>query len=181
METNTRDMKKLIILIMLPSFMLLTSCGARKVTKAETKEESKIESTDNSIITSNIDTFTKLSVNNKDESVTTENVFEPIDNTKEASIIDSNGKKTVLNNSRKIVRNVVEKNNTVSDKQKTKKEAINEQKNIKQVNASKKENISKAIDKKQFNPFMLLFLIIPLGAIWFFYRKYKNLPFVPKI
>lgn len=170
-------MKKLTLLLCLT---ILYSCGSRKVTKTEAKEEYKVESTDNSIITSNVDTFTKLSVNNKDESVTTENVFEPIDNTKEASIIDSNGKKTILNNSRKIVRNIVAKNNTVFDKQESKKEAVYEQKAVKHISTSKKENSSKAIDKKQFNPFMLLWLIIPLLVICWFYRKYKNLPFVPK-
>lgn len=176
--------KTFVILTILSLVWLCLSCGSRKVNKEKTKEEIHVEQTDNSVITSNIDTFTKFNVVYKGQSITTENVFEPIDNTKEASIIDSNGKKTILNNSRKVIRNTVAKNNTVSDVQETQKQAVKEQKAVKQVNTSKKENSLKVIDKKQFNPMQLIlfgiaFLIV-VFLLWSAYRKYKNLPFVPK-
>lgn len=164
------------------------SCGARKTNKEHSKEETKTELTDNSVIEkqseSNVKTTTTTKIDDKDESITVDETYEPIDNTKEASIIDSNGKKTILNNSKKTTKTATKKNNIQSesktDIQETQKEAVKEQKAIKQLNTSKKENSVKNIKKKQFNPFELLYLIIPLLIIWIAYRKYKQLPLVPK-
>lgn len=149
------------------------SCGARKVQKSESKEQTKIESTDNSVITSNIDTFTKLNVVNKDQSVTNESVFEPIDNTKEAFIIDPDGKKTVLNNSRKVIRNIVAQNNTVVASDKVEKQAVKEQKAVKQVSASKKENSSKDTEKSNTPWYYYLLLLIPISLIYWLGKKYR--------
>jgi len=176
--------KTFIILTVISLIWLLLSCGSRKVNKEHSKEETKTEQIDNSITEiqseSNIKQTTTLKVDDKNEIVSKEDTFEPIDPTKEASIIDENGKKTILNNSKKTSKSINQKNNTATSKEilqvETKKEAITEQKAVKQVNTSKKENSSKAINKKQFNPFELLWLIIPLLIIYWAYRKYKNLP-----
>lgn len=168
--------------------LFLISCGSRKVQKSESKEEIKIESFDNSIIEkqseSNIKQTSTIKVDNKDKSITSEETFEPIDPTKEASIIDSNGKKTILNNSKKTTKTEAKKNNTETIKEsltvKNEKQAVKEQKVVKQVNTSKKENSSKEVEKEPFNPFQLLYFIIPLLIIYIAYRKYKQLPLVPK-
>jgi len=180
--------KTFVILTVLSLIWLCLSCGSRKVNKEHSKEEIKTEVVDNSVIEkqseSNIKQTTTLKVDDKNEIISKEDTFEPIDPTKEASIIDENGKKTILNNSKKTSKSTTQKNNTsVSSKlehTETKKEAVKEQKAVKQVNTSKIENSSKGIDKKPFNPFELLWLIIPLLIIYWVYREYKNLPFVPK-
>jgi len=165
---------------------LIWGCGARHVQKSESKEETKTELTDNSVtekqIETNIKTETKLTVDDKNESVTQEESYEPIDPTKEASVIDSNGKKTILNNSKKVVKTEAKKNNTISElvnkTDELKKEADKEQKAVKQVNESTKENNSKEVKKEPFNVFNLFWFIIPIAIIYIFYRIYKKLPLI---
>lgn len=181
-------LKTFVILTILSLIWLCLSCGSRKVNKEHSKEEIKTEVVDNSVIEkqseSNIKQTTNIKVDDKNEIVSKEDTFEPIDPTKEASIIDENGKKTILNNSKKTSKSTTQKNNTSVSANvaltETKKQAVKEQKAVKQVNTSKSENNSKAIDKKQFNPLELLWLIVPLLIIYWVYRKYKKLPFVPK-
>lgn len=180
---------KILIAFLLAStiWLLCLSCGARKVNKEYLKEETKTELIDNSVTEkqteTNIKAETKLTVDNKNESVTQEESYEPIDPTKEASIIDSNGKKTILNNSKKIVKTEAKKNNTQSELlekfDELKKEAQKEKKAVEQVNLSKKENSVKNVKKEQFNPFYLSLFLIPLLIIYIAYRKYKKLPINP--
>lgn len=157
----------------------LISCGARNVKKEASKEEIKSELNDHSVTEkqaeSNIKTTTTTKVDDKDESITSEETFEPVDPTKEASIIDSNGKKTILNNSKKKVKTETKKNNTATSKEilqvETKKEAIKEQKSVKHINASKKENTSKEVVKKQFNWLSLWPIYLILAVVLYFFRK----------
>ena len=184
-------MKKLNIIYFFLCLVLIysaCSCGARKVNKSHSKEETKNEVTDNSktesVTDTNVKTITTTTTDDKNESVTEETIYKPENSSKEAFIIEKDGTKTVLNNSTKTVRKVTNKNNTNTqtayNTAEVKKEAVKEQKAINNTITSKKENSSKAIEKKQFNPFELLWLIIPLLIIYWAYRKYKNLPFVPK-
>lgn len=162
--------------------MGLISCGARKVAKQHSKEETKSEVVDNSVIEkqtdTNVKTTTTLKVDDKNETVTEEITISPEDNTKEAFIIEKDGTKVVLKNTKKVYKKTTQKNNTQSqifgNSEQVKKETVKEQKAVKQVNTSKKENSVKKVDKKAFNPFNLLWLIIPIGLIYFLYRQYKK-------
>jgi len=185
-------MKKLNVIYGCLIFVFLVSmcsCGARKVNKEHSKEETKSEVTDNSIIEkqtdTNVKTTTTIKVDDKNETVTEETTISPEDNTKEAFIIEKDGTKVVLNNTKKVYKKTTQKNNThyelVNNIDELKKETVKEQKAVKQSNTSKKENSSKEVAKKAFNPFNLLWFIIPLLIIYVFYRIYKKLPLVPKI
>lgn len=180
--------KILVTTLIIAIVGLFMSCGARHVKKSESKEEIKTELTDNSTtekqVESNIKIETKTNINDKNEITSKEDSYEPIDPTKEASLVDENGKKTILNNLKKITKTETKKNNTqivaAESKTESKKEAVKEQKAIKQVSASKKENKAKEVKKEPFNPLRLLYIIIPIFIIYIIYRKYKQLPLVPK-
>ncbi len=169
--------------------LMLFSCGARKVSKESSKEDIKNEVIDNSVIEkqseSNIKETTTVKTDDKNEIIIEETTYEPKDPSKESFFIEKDGSKTVLNNLKKTTKKTTQKNNTKSQLEnnvsESKKEGFKEQKAVKHINESKKENSVKAIDKKQFNPFQLLWLIIPLLIIYIAYRKYNKLPFVPKI
>lgn len=175
--------KILVISAILSLVWLFLSCGARKVNKQESKEESKTELTDNSVkekqTETNIKTEIKLTVDDKNESVTTETTYSPEDPTKEAYVIEKDGTKVVLNNSKKIVKTETKKNNTSTVKEnftvENKKDVDKDQKAVEQVNTSTKENGLKEVKKEPFNVFNLLWLLIPIAVIYYFYRKYKNL------
>jgi len=184
-------MKKLNIiygLILFTFLVSMCSCGARKVNKEHSKEETKTKLTDNSTIEkkseTNVKTTITTKIDDKDESITTDETFEPIDPSKESFIIEKDGTKTIFNNLKKTVKKTTKKNNTATSKEilqvQNENKAVKEQKAVKQLNTSKKENSVKNVERKQFNPFELLYLIIPLLIIWFAYRKHKQLPFVPK-
>jgi len=185
-------MKKLNIIYLCLCAVLLysaCSCGARRVNKESTKEEIKTEVVDNSVIEKQTDTnikkTTTVKVDDKNETVTEETITEPIDASKESFVIEKDGTKLILNNAKKIVRKTTQNNNTktelVNNIDEFKKEAVKEQKAVKQVVESKKQNSSKQIDKKAFSPFNLLWLLIPIGIIYVFYRICKKLPLFPKL
>lgn len=186
-------MKTIIKILLIGLFFALIalgliSCGARQVKKEQSKEETKTETVDNSVIEkqvyTNVKTTFEIKVDDKNESVTTETTYSPEDPTKEAYVIEKDGTKVILNNSKKTVKTETKKNNTQSElvnkTDELKNEVIHEQKAVKQVTVSKKENNSKEIDKKAFSPFNLLWLLIPALIIYIFYRIYKKLPLVPK-
>jgi len=167
----------------------MCSCGARKVNKSQSKEETKTELSDNSTIENksetNVKTTTVVSVDDKNETVTEETTYEPVSLDTESYVINPDGSKTVFGNAKKTVKKTTKKNNTkselVSKTDELKKETEHEQKDVKAVTVSKKENSSKQIDKKAFSPFNLLWFIIPICIIYVFYRIYKKLPLVPKL
>lgn len=184
-------MKKLNIIYLCFCAVLLysaCSCGARRVNKESNNEEIKTEVVDNSVTEkqtdTNVKTTTTINVDDKNETVTEETVYEPSNNTKESFVIEKDGTKVILNNAKKIVRKTTQNNNTkselVNNIDELKKETVKEQKAVKQVVESKKQNSSKQIDKKAFSPFNLLWLLIPIGIIYVFYRIYKKLPLVSK-
>lgn len=184
-------MKKLNIIYGLLLFTFLVSmlsCGARKAHKESSKEETKTELTDNSTIEkqseTNVKTTTTVNVDDKNETITEETTISPEDNTKEAFIIEKDGTKVVLNNAKKTVKKTTQKNNTqtelIGNSEQLKKGTSKEQKAVKQLNTSKKENTVKNVERKQFNPWQLLLFIPILLITWFAYRKYKQLPLVPK-
>jgi len=179
-------MKKLNVIYFCICLVLIysaCSCGARKVNRQSTKEEIKTTVTDNSTTEkqtdTNVKTITTVKVDDKNETIIEETITEPSDNTKESFVIEKDGTKVILNNAKKTVRKTTQKNNTQSqsfgNSELVQKQAIKEQKSVKEVNVSKKENTSKQIDREAFNPFNLLWLLIPIGIIYYFYRRYKNI------
>lgn len=176
-----------IIIVMI---MSMCSCGARKVVKTETKEETHSSVADNSIIENksetNVKTTATVKVDDKNETVTEETVYEPSNNTKESFVIEKDGTKIILNNAKKIVRKKTQNNNTktelVSKTDELKKEAVKEEKYIVQKTVSVKENSSKEIKKDQFNPVKSMIIVfIMLLVLYCIYRIYKKLPLFPKL
>lgn len=166
-------------------FYSLISCGARKVTIDKSKEETKTETIDNSVIEkqseTNIKTTVETKVDDKNEITTSETVFEPIDNTKESFVIEKDGTKVVLNNAKKIIRNTAQKNNTQSESKQSaeevEKESEKDNKNVSLINEGNKTTTKKAVDKKQFNPViwhvgMAIFLIL-LVIAYFVLKRLK--------
>lgn len=182
-------MKKTNVIIGCLIFVFLVamcSCGARKVNKKSFKEETKTELIDNLVTDkqteTNIKTETKIIVDDKNESVTTETTYSPEDPTKEAYVIEKDGIKVILGNSKKTVKTETKKNNTqttaLETKEEVKKDVYKERKDVVEVTEAKKENSSKEVKKDTFNVFNLLWLLIPIVIIYIFYRIYKKLPII---
>lgn len=186
-------MKKLNIIYGCLIFVFLVSmcsCGARKVNKSHTKEETKTELTDNSITEkkseTNVKTTITVNVDDKNENITEETIYEPEDPAKESFVIEKDGTKVVLNNVKKTVKKTTQKNNTavISNTEVQEKQNITskEQKAVINTNTTKKETKSKQVDKKQFNTFVLIVIgMFGLLLLWCVYRFYKKLPLVPKL
>lgn len=170
-----------LIIILLFS---LCSCGSRKSAVNKSQEQTQTTVSDNSSTTTtqdtNVKTTTTVNVDDKNETVTEETTYEPKDPEKESFVIEKDGTKTVLNNAKKTVKKTTQKNNTKSEvKQHVNsdtKSNIKEQKDVKQVSVSKKGNSSKEVDKKQFNPFVLIITVIGvlvlLCVIYLLYKKF---------
>jgi len=186
-------MKKLNIIYGALIFVFLLSmcsCGARKSTVDKSKEQTEINTTDNStkesVTETNVKETTMVKVDDKNQTITEETTLEPADNTKESFVIEKDGTKTVLNNAKKTVRKTTKNNNTATIKEslivENKKEAVNEQKEAERKEVSKKEIKSKQVDKKQFNPFVSIVIgLFGLLFLWCVYRFYKKLPLVTKL
>jgi FtsZ-interacting cell division protein ZipA len=186
-------MKKLNIIYGLLAFVFLVSmcsCGARKVNKSQSKEETTQTVTDNSTSEkqseSNVKETTAVKTDDKNETVTEETIYEPNDPAKESFMIEKDGTKVVLNNIKKTVKKTTQKNNTAvsSSSERTEKQnnASKEQKAVTNTNTTKKEIKSKQVDKKQFNPFVSVVIgMFGLLVLWCIYIFYKKLPLVPKL
>lgn len=174
--------KILAISLFASLFWLMCSCSARKVNKQSEKESTQTETIDNSVTEkqthTNVKTTTETKTDDKNETVTQETIYEPANPSKESFIIEKDGTKVILNNAKKIVRNTTQKNNTQSQTNKyvdsVIKENAKEQKAIEQHYTTKKEKSSKIIDKEAFNWFNLLWFLIPIGIIYYFYKRYKK-------
>lgn len=182
---------KFLIAALIGGLIALTlfSCGSRKTNKEHSKEEIKSEVVDNSVIEkqtdTNVKTTTTIKIDDKNETVTEETTISPEDNTKEAFIIDKDGTKVVLNNTKKVYKKTTQKNNTQTDALKyideAKKDIVKEQKAIKEQYTDKKENSVKNIDKKAYNPLNFIWIgLIILFVLFIAYRVYKKLPLLPK-
>lgn len=154
-------------------FLLLCSCGSRKVNKSNTeiKETAKIETTktDSSKVVINIERNTKIVDSSDSEEIT----FEPVDNTK-PMVVNS---KTYLNariSTKKINTNKVTTNNV-----NVSKTAQNSVKEVNKQQSSKETKVEvKNVDKKQFNFLNLWWLLLLLIAIYLLYKRYRRfLPF----
>lgn len=158
--------------------VVLNSCAARKTDKSKTEETVKTEVSNNTIAIktedSNVKKTETITVDNKNETVTKETVYEPIDATKPASIIDPDGKKTDLNNSKKTTKETTQKNNTKTDNSilsaESYKSELSEQSSINNKSQTNKSNETKNVEKKAWSVFNLLWLLILVPI----YLVYKN-------
>jgi hypothetical protein len=165
-------MKNLLFLIAL----IFISCGARKVEKSVVKESLTTEQSDNSILIKTEDLNLKKSestkVDYKNETVTKETVYEPIDPTKSATVINGDGTRTDLNNSKKTTRETTQKNNIKTDQSKNTvqdaKIVTSDKKDVKQKTNTKKVAEVVQIDRKQFNLWnsLWILLLVPIYFIW---------------
>lgn len=182
-------MKKILAILIFLVFIALcglglTSCGARHVEKERSKEEIKSEVVDNSVIEKKTDTNVKKTIetktDDKNETVTEETTYTPEDPTKEAIIIEKDGTKTVLNNTKKTYTKTIKKNNTQSQTNKyvdsVRKDIEKEKKSIESKYEAKKESSAKEVDKKKFNPFVLIGsiagVLLLLYLIYWLYKKF---------
>lgn len=145
-------MKNIISCLLLLT-LALTSCGARKSNSStlETKERSQIEinSVEDTKSQTNLDTNVKTSVtvetNEKTGEVIETTVDEPIDNTKPATVIDENGSKTELNNSKR----TKTKRTILGDKQTKAVTNIDANEKVSQIDQKHAEVKSKATTDKR--------------------------------
>lgn len=158
--------------------LVMNSCSAKRTAKTETSEEIKTEIvTENNIKKAeelNVKKTENTIVDDKNETITKETTYEPIDPYKPASIIDGDGRKTDLNNSKKTTRETTKKNNTKTGVAKASNENNKSELSDQSKSASKTEaeKANKAInvDRKAFNPLNLLWFLVPLGICFFLYK-----------
>jgi len=157
----------------------LNSCGARKAEKTRTEDSVKTETSNDAVIAkkeeSNVKKTETTTVDDKNETTTKETVLEPIDSTKPATIIDPDGKETKLNNSKKTIRETTRKNNVKTDNLvntviNSTAEVLEKIKSESKSNSKKTAELIK-IDKKVWNVYNLLWLLIPIGLIWLIWKN----------
>ena len=176
-------MKKIFSLLLfclaLALAMLCNSCGAVKKDKTKTEEVTKTENSNNSVVEKKEESNEKITENtiidDKNETVIEETNYEPIDNTKPATIIDADGKETKLNNSKKTTRKTTKKNNTKTDNSKKSdefhKSELSEQSESKGKSEGKKAGLAVKRESEAWSIWNLLWLIIPIGIV---YLAWKN-------
>ena len=179
MKINLNIILKLLITATVFSIILLGySCGTRKTSKSKTSEKAKTETVVEYVVEkkeeSNLKKTEITTVDDKNQTTTKETVYEPLDNSKPASVTDPDGKETKLNNSKKTTRETTQNNNTKTDNSLTtsesKKAELSE--NIKDL---KKEVAEKTVDdrqsKKNSSYYKFLWFLIPIGMVYFFWKN----------
>lgn len=184
---NLKDIGIGLMLLVYMSLIALglMSCGARKTDRQSVKEEIKTENTDNSTLEKNVDSNVKenvvIKIDNKNNTITEEVTYEPKDPTKEAFIVDPDGKKTVLNNSKKTTKKTTKNNNTQSeiksDSEIKKKEAVKEKKAIKASSNTNSQIKHETTDRSAVSSWYLIgfviaiiFIIVIISLL----KKYKD-------
>jgi hypothetical protein len=170
------------------TFLLMTSCSARKVNKSttETKETAKTEivTLDSSKTTTNtnenVKVITETKVDTEKNVVTEVTEITPLDATKKATITDANGKTIDITNAKY-------RNEKKTDLSKEKKVSISEynklktsleialkqhRKDIKIIKQLKAKSNIKNIDKEQFNLLSFWWVLIPIALCYLYYKKY---------
>ena len=161
---------KIIVLV-----VVLSSCGARKVIRIESKEAAKAEFSDQSKSEQTEQSQTKgeinvkkseeVTVDNQNQTLTKKETIEPVDPTKPASYTDKDGKKQELNNSKKTIETRTQINNTKTES-KVKTETLEK----KESKTNKKKYENKNIKAKTIEVLRYLFIK--------FIFKYKSNSFV---
>ena len=177
---------KIILLV-----VVLSSCGSRKVTRTESKEDAKAEFSNQSKSEQTEQSQTKGEINvKKSEEVTVDNqnqiltkkeTIEPVDPTKPASYTDKDGKKQELNNSKKTTETRTQMNNTKTEtKAKTETSGKTEtkaqkkdlkNKDIKAKSATKKLAKKNHVNREAWSVWNWVWLLIPAAVIYYVWRN----------
>jgi cobalamin biosynthesis Mg chelatase CobN len=181
---NLRDVGALLLFLVYLSLIALgmVSCSARKSQVEISKEVKKNVVVDNSVLEkkseTNVKETTTTKVYDKNETVTEETIYQPEDPTKESFIIEKDGTKVVLNNTKKTVKKTIQKNNTQSeiksDSEIKQKEASKDKKAIKRVDESKTYKKQKEVKKGAFPWYYIVLIIGVIVLIFWLFRKYKD-------
>ncbi|MDD2820751.1 MAG: hypothetical protein PHW29_05760 [Flavobacterium sp.] len=169
--------------------LAMNSCGAKKTAITETSEaiktETGTENNSNNKEESNIKKTENTVVDDKNETVTKETTYELIDSTKPGSVVDPDGSKTDLNNSKKTTRETTKKNNTKTDVAKasneSKKSELSDQSKSASKTGTKKANEVINIYRKAWSNLNLLWLLIPLGLLLAWLNKSKIITWAKNI
>jgi len=165
----------------------LNSCAAKKTDKSKTSETIKTEVIKEVVIAkiedTNVKKTEKTTVDDKNETTTKETTYEPIDNTKPASVVDPDGTETKLNNSKKTTRETTKKNNTkkeniINTVINSTSEALEKIKSETKTNSKKTAELIK-IDKKVWNVYNLLWLLIPIALLLWIWKN--KTPIIKKL
>lgn len=181
------------LILLLIGSCCLTSCAARKsnVDILETKDKHEITNTvtdqsrsaENS--TENVKSITTLEVNEVTNTIIETSVDEPIDNSKPSTVVDKDGKKTELNNTKRTTSKTTilndKKTKDISSIDKTKKVAKDSQNDIHSVAKDVDESESKSKNKntnRSADYSWIMWAIIALLALRITYCVYKKTPFI---
>jgi len=180
MKINLTSVFKMMVTALLLSLLFLVySCGARKAEKSRTAETLKVETKTDVVVAKTEDTNVKktekTTVDDKNETLTKETTYEPIDPSKPASITEPDGRKTDLNNSKKTTRetsqkNQVKKDNFIETAIKSTSEVLENIKTESKSNSKKTEELIK-IDKEVWNVWNLVWLLIPAAAVYWVWKN----------
>lgn len=169
--------------------LAMNSCGAKKTAITETSEaiktETGTENNSNKKEESNIKKTENTVVDDKNETITKETTYELIDSTKPGSVVDPDGRKTDLINSKKTTRETTKKNNTKTDVAKasneSKKSELSDQSKSASKTGTKKANEAINIDRKAWSSLNLLWLLVPLGLLIAWLNKSKIITWAKNI
>lgn len=160
----------------------MVSCGARKTDKQVSKEQTESKVVDNSVTEkqseSNVKENVVIKIDDKNKTVTEETTYSPEDPTKEAFIIEKDGTKVILNNSKKTYKKTTQDNNTQSeiksDSETKQKEAVKGKKAIKASVSTEVVKKSSKTEREEISMWNWVWLLIPIVAIIWLLRKYKD-------
>ncbi len=156
----------------------MNSCRSVKKDKTNLTEIVKTDDlkteTETEKAETNVQKTEETKTNSTTGTVTKKTTTRPIDPTKHATVTDKKGNKTTLNNAELVEEETTSNTTTTTDQKialaikakKEKERLLNEQKKLEQT---RKED-QLALDKKVFNFWQLLWLIIPAG-IYIIYRN----------
>ena len=168
---------------------VMNSCGAKKTTKTETSEAVKTEIFNDVAIKkteeSNVKKTENTTIDDKTETITKETTYELVDPTKPGSVIDPDGRKIDLNNSKITTRETTKKNNTKTDIAKASHENNKSEASTKSKYGAKSETKKAAesinTNRKAWSSLNLLWLSIPLGLLLAWLNKSKIITWVKNI
>lgn len=169
----------LYILMVITSFWLI-SCGAKKKSESKTIETAIASDLSNSNFEvkneENLQVDIKVVTNEKTKTTTTTKTTRPIDHTKPSSVTTPDGKKTILDNAEIIETETTQETENNSSNSSNFNlwtyKSLYDQLNTSVTSNSSKIATDLEVDKKQWNPWSLswLLLIVPVCLVW----KYRS-------
>lgn len=189
-------MKTKILLLAIIGFLTLGSCGARKTEKEKTQEVATVDyaaifkeyfkAQEDLAAESNVKTNSVTKSNIENKAVKTVNTWEPLNPNLEASVVDAQGNKTILNNVKKTEEQSTEDKKENSEKtessdQQFKIQIQKQEQRISELEqqleeAAIKNSESKNVDKKAvtFLQYWWVFLILAVVLMLVFNEPFLN-------